>query len=458
MRIVIFGTGVFYKNRKENVWKENVVAFLDNAPEKQGTRLDNRMIYAPEKVKDLQYDYILIMTNHKFFVEINHRLLELGIPQQNILSYDEFLDIQDSTESSMRIYCRGTADEIWSGEKRVLLLSHELSNSGAPIVLLNAALVMQKNGYKPVIMSPKDGALRSEIINHGIPVVIDAWIRKKNTFLWNWMIGFDFIWVNTLDFSYLIDDLSESGVQAAWWLHETDISYEIIGMNKMPKAEKLIPTYGVGERAIGSFKKYLKRTDIQNLFYGIPDKSQEKKLTFALIGSISERKGQDIFVDAIELLTEEQKGKAAFKIIGEAIQQHIYDDIVVRSSQIPCLEIMRPLDHDEMIQMYQNIDVVVCPSRMDPMPVVVTEGFMKKKVCIVSDMTGSAGLITDGKNGLVCEVNAKSLSEKIAWVIEHQEELDSIRDEARKLYEEHFSMDVFEKNIMDIICGRETKE
>lgn len=454
MKVVVFGTGLFYKNRKERVWKQKVVAFLDNDPQKQGTSLDNRMIYSPDKIKDLDYDYVLLMGKDENCRAMKQQLVELGIDEDSILRFDEFCDYEEQREIQL-YYSRGSSGVFGDASRRIVLLSHELSNTGAPIVLLNAAMIMKKNGYNPVIVSPKDGPLRAEIIEHDIPVMIEKHIRKKNEFIWEWMTSSAFVWVNTLDFSYLIDDLAESGVPAAWWLHETDISYEIIGMSKMPKGSKIIPTYGVGKCAIASFEKYLKRNDIRNLFYGIPDERKEKKICFALIGTISVRKGQDIFADAVALLSEEQRAKAEFKVIGGVVEQHVYDALVLKAKDYPCLEVVGPVSHEEMLRMYKTIDVVVCPSRMDPMPVVITEGLMNHKICIASNATGSSGLITDGKDGFVCEVNAESLAEKMAWIIEHEEELDGMKEAARKLYEDNFSMDVFEKNIMQILKKRD---
>lgn len=457
MKIVVFGTGVFYVKRKEQVWKQQVVAFLDNDPQKQGKCLDNRMIYSPEKIKSLDYDYILLMARDDYCQSMKHQLTEMGINSERILRFDEFCDYEIEREIQI-YYSRESYGVLGEPSNRVVLLSHELSNTGAPIVLLNAALIMKKNGFKPVILSPKDGPLRNEIIANGIPVMIERHIAKKNVFIWEWLMLSTFIWVNTLDFSYLIDDLEETGVPAVWWLHETDISYQIIGMSKMPKGRNIIRTYGVGKCVIESFEKYLKRKDINNLYYGIPDEyeyikagQRPSKIRFALIGTISMRKAQDIFVDAVTLLSEEQREKAEFKVIGDIVESQAYESLVAKAKALPCFEVMGSVEHKEMLRMYKDIDVVVCPSRMDPMPVVLAEGLMNHKVCIASKATGIAALITDGKDGFVCEVNAESLAIKMAWIIEHKSELDCIQEEGRKLYENNFSMNVFEKNIMGIL-------
>ena len=222
-------------------------------------------------------------------------------------------------------------------------------------------------------------------------------------------------------------------------------------MHKMPKIAKNVDIYAVGHRAMESFKKYLGRDDVSCLLYGIPDERPKEKIHFMLSGTISTRKAQDIFVDAIMLLREEFNKKADFTIIGNIVNQEVYDQIVQKAQNIDNLRILDGVSHEEMLQMYENVDVIVCPSREDPMPVVVAEGMMNSKVCIVSDHTGTAKIITDGKDGIICEVSAESLAKKIEWVICNYKNLDAMRENARKLYLKNFSLDTFEKNILKII-------
>jgi glycosyltransferase involved in cell wall biosynthesis len=51
---------------------------------------------------------------------------------------------------------------------------------------------------------------------------------------------------------------------------------------------------------------------------------------------------------------------------------------------------------------------LICASRDDPMPVVVTEAMMFSKVCICSENTGSANIIQDGNSGFVYKDNSEN--------------------------------------------------
>ena len=117
-------------------------------------------------------------------------------------------------------------------------------------------------------------------------------------------------------------------------------------------------------------------------------------------------------------------------------------------------EVYGSVSHERMLELYKEIDVVVCPSRNDPMPVVLTEGMMHRKVCIASDMTGTAELITPFENGLVCRADdIESLSQQIEWTINHRDRFEAIGECAYRTYQENFSLEQFSRRLLGIVGG-----
>ena len=95
---------------------------------------------------------------------------------------------------------------------------------------------------------------------------------------------------------------------------------------------------------------------------------------------------------------------------------------------------------------------MICPSREDPMPTVCAEAMMHSVPCILSDATGTAAYVEDGISGLVFQSeNAQELSEKMKWCMSHRKQVRKMGEESRKVYETHFSMDIFEKNLLEIV-------
>lgn len=89
-KIVIFGTGsggvTFFNQQK---YRFNVLAFVDNNPQKQGVSFLGRQVYSPEKICALAYDKIIIASD--YHVEIYHQLVnELKLPAEKIALFHEF--------------------------------------------------------------------------------------------------------------------------------------------------------------------------------------------------------------------------------------------------------------------------------------------------------------------------------------------------------------------------------
>lgn len=68
-------------------------------------------------------------------------------------------------------------------EVGALLIGHELSRTGAPVLLLDIARALQERGITPEIVSPSDGPLRGDIERQGIPICIETsvlqlWSRR----------------------------------------------------------------------------------------------------------------------------------------------------------------------------------------------------------------------------------------------------------------------------------------
>lgn len=98
------------------------------------------------------------------------------------------------------------------------------------------------------------------------------------------------------------------------------------------------------------------------------------------------------------------------------------------------------LERPEVKSLMEQCNCVVCASRDDPMPTFVTEGLIFGKPSIVSEHTGTAGLVTEGVDGfLYKDDDPQQLANKLAWAIEHPEALAAMHDSCRRLYEQQFS-------------------
>ena len=111
-----------------------------------------------------------------------------------------------------------------------------------------------------------------------------------------------------------------------------------------------------------------------------------------------------------------------------------------------------PMDRDGIHRLLDRADVLVCPSRIDTMSIVTNEGMQHGVPCIVSDAAGVAAYITDGVDGfIVKQGDVEELAQRILWCVEHCDRLKQVGKAARFLYEQYFSMEIFERELLKIV-------
>ena len=175
---------------------------------------------------------------------------------------------------------------------------------------------------------------------------------------------------------------------------------------------------------------------------------KKNKIIFALIGTITVRKAQDIYIEAIKNLSSEDREGAEFYIIGKVVDNNYTRKILKAIKGMNNIHSTGEMTRAQLSSFFSEIDVVVCPSREDSLPIVMTEAMMYRKPCIASDGTGTADYIVDGRNGFVCKTGDPiELKNKMQWFIRNPEIIDKMGEEARRTYEKYFTMEVFSQNL-----------
>ena len=373
------------------------------------------------------------------------------------------------TSSMKSIFCRDIAWKynIYSPEnlflpkiknsKDVLIITHQLSRTGAPVVLLELAKVLIKNDYFPVLLSPEDGPLKQEFLDLGVTVIVDESVRIEKFLFERFARNFDLIIVSTLVCCPAIKQLNNSLPPVLWWIHEGTFGLKFLKSQIPAEIGNNIHIYCGGEYSKRIIQKEIQK-DIGVLLYGVEEFPHDKKLyhdgciNFITAASLEERKGQDILINAIKLLPQKYQAKCKFTIIGNILEPKIGELVNNFAQKTDNVTFLKSVPLAELMKIYQKMDVLISPSRDDPMPVVMTEGLMLQKICLCSTNCGTADYIEDGKNGFVFQSeNADELAEKIMYIVDNFENLDSVRLSGRKLYEKYFTPEVFEKNILRIM-------
>lgn len=174
----------------------------------------------------------------------------------------------------------------------------------------------------------------------------------------------------------------------------------------------------------------------------------EYKMKFTTIGYVEWRKGQDILIDALEGISKEQLAGSEFLLVGQD-SSVMACELRRRIAEKPWIRMIGTVSRKEIHQILESTDVLICPSREDPMPTVCAEAMMHHVPCLVSDAAGTAAYISDGVDGMVFKSgDIYGLQEKILWCIKNRNRMQRMGDEAYKVYETFFSVKAFEKNLL----------
>jgi glycosyltransferase involved in cell wall biosynthesis len=472
MKIVVFGIGKYYQNRAEELHNilekdtDEIVAFIDNGGEI--SRYEDKSVYKPDKLAGLMYDYVVIMSS--YYDEMYSQLISLGVRQSDILDYYAFKRMKELIQRQGDVLFYSQIKQPLDSKKgKVLLVQNGLTFNGGPVALMQAAMVLRSKGYQVTFAtgdSPDEQVIRyinemgmSLCVFQSYPYIggRDLDVVKE----------YDSVIVNvfpSIPYAYEFSSVRPT----LWWIHENPD-----GFGEAAYAETKERFYrldasawmnrprivAVNNRAKDVFESYYPGKVKDTMAYGLPDEGdvapslkKGEKIVFAIVGTVIQRKGQDLFIEAAKRLTKRYPGKCEFWIVGGYNPEDVYYQKLLDESQDePSIRFMGLKNREEMREIYKQIDVSVCASRSECLQIVTVEGMMHGKMCITTDATGMTEYITDGDNGMVFESeNADALYGKMLWCIEHydDEEFICMRKKARDTYESYFTMEAFGESLV----------
>ncbi len=177
------------------------------------------------------------------------------------------------------------------------------------------------------------------------------------------------------------------------------------------------------------------------------------RMKFVTIGYIEWRKGQDLLLDAIEQLPADIGDAAEFILIGQKTSL-MAQKLESRISDMKNVKMLGTVTRREVHELLIKSDMLICPSREDPMPTVCAEAMMHRVPCIVSDAAGTSAYIRDGYDGLIFAAeNTTELAEKIIWSVRHFENIKEMGNKAYEIYEKFFSEEAFKQNLLMYVEG-----
>lgn len=350
--------------------------------------------------------------------------------------------------------------------KKVLFISHQLSRTGAPLVLLSMISCFHREGYGILVISLEDGELRSDLESLGIPVRIFPQLSPAHDSLIRVFQGFDLIVVNTLVAHEAIPICMEAGTPTIWWVHEHEGYFDHYA-KELPSASRLtgnIRIYGVSPVTKELLSRKTRYPNVGLLPFGIDDPVRsgicrpagtDGPIRFLCIGLFTWVKGQDLLCQAIRQLPQESRLRCEFDFYGDLseVDNAVFKPVKEASRDFDNVRFFDAVPHDELLKEIAHSDYVIVPSRKEPMSAVAIEAMSLSVPAILSDVCGVAYYINDRENGLLFSSGSiPALTARIidAISLHDTEGYTALSSAARSLYEQQFSMDVFSTAVLSL--------
>jgi glycosyltransferase involved in cell wall biosynthesis/GT2 family glycosyltransferase len=338
-----------------------------------------------------------------------------------------------------------------TSKPRLLFVSHETTLSGAPIQLFYLVRSLQQRGWAAVVTMPPDNAAEAGPLGAALRELgVECVPTPDRNSLVGFFRRFDLVVTNSLVSWAAIEAAHEAGVPALWYLHETRVALELVRHNpQITRALELPTLILTPTQQTAHIYEPLTRRPVEVLPYGIPEitnvattGSDRAPMTFLVVGTYEHRKGQDVFVGAIEQLGEPIRASARFQMAGRKLDAVFHQSVNDRAARFANVEMLDGLDHEQSIARIAAADVLVCSSRDETMPIVIIEAMALGKAVISADVGGISEWLRDGMNGLLVErENPAALAAAIASCIADRYFVARLGAAARRTFVRHFSID-----------------
>lgn len=347
---------------------------------------------------------------------------------------------------------------------KVALISHELSSTGAPLMLLAAAKAILEDGGQVRVLSYLDGKLKDSFLQLGMEVFVHSEFRDNKNLLNEFAGDCDFAVANTV-VTYPVISLLK-GPKILWWIHEGQvIDNDYIARFKKKKfrpdleetlclASKVAVVSDYAKQVVAKYNSHVQILNLaEDDWFDVScePKSAEGVIKIAMIGAVCPIKGQDVALQALESLAPSYLKQIVLVVAGKnddayacelREKYHYLSDVHWRSALL----------FEELKQFYEEQDVILVASRDESFSLVALEACMMAKPLIVSSNVGAKFLVDDGKNGFVFESeNVDSLKSVLIKLIENKNKLLDMGKISREKYLQNATMEVFSQNFLTLL-------
>ena len=324
--------------------------------------------------------------------------------------------------------------------KSILLITHELTYTGAPRCLYNLAKCLIEEGYRVSVWSLETGEFFREFASLGLDVAYIKSEEFKSASVRQVLSSFDLVIANTVFCAEAALE-AQKITKTVLFLGEARNIKRIVKDHSIdPEIVKAVDNIACvsvyAKRALGKFFDRDDLTVIHNYtedynHRGEARKPESGKVRFVVSGTVEPRKGQDLAINAFKNIPADVRKNASLHVVGKvpAWSKKYFRSLKFGNGVCFRNEIQNRI---ELLEYYKKMDVIVVSSRDEACSMVALEGAMLGKAMIVSDHVGGSYICDKNYHFESGDVN--DLGTKMELFLREPELINTEGRENRKAY------------------------
>ena len=349
----------------------------------------------------------------------------------------------------VRVYGAGASG------RQAWLVTHDLSLSGAPKLVVEIATLLAAKGWAVTVLSPTDGPFRAPLVAAGAVVIVAAELIDRTSTLLTGLVRSaraDVVICNTVNADAAVLALARH-FPTLWYIHEVSLLRQRLNAEpEVARALSLPRLIWAGSELPAAILRG-HRADVSVAPYGLdpigiiggPDPtSGDRRLRIGLFGSVEPRKGQDLAVAALTMLPDDVRGQIRLCLYGRELDPAFAEAVRAAAAALPEASFGGELGPDEYRRAMLECDAVLVSSRDDTLPLVSLDALGAGLVLMCTPTTGTAAALAPGVSGFVAsESTADGIAAMLAEAVARRTDWRAIGFAGRAVFNARFSKDAF---------------
>ncbi len=284
--------------------------------------------------------------------------------------------------------------------KKILLISHEMTYTGAPRSLLNVACLLKREGYDITVWSLQPGEFEKEFLLVGFAVsILDKDLKRLSAELQY----YDLAILNTFFCAALVSVI-QPFVRTILYIREgqniLDLARDCnLDIQDIRRAKEVVCISDYAREAVlnccPNSNPSIIHNFVEDKYRGGLNLPHKHMINYLISGTVEWRKGHDIVLHAFLNMPKELHRITRLHIVGRKPEwsKQFWENLIPNDERI--IEYGEICNEKKRIDLYKRMNVFVIASRDEACSLVALEGAMLGKAVIFSENTGAKYLDTN---------------------------------------------------------------